>query len=168
MTSPHLASAIDAVYLGGQVGNVALTGDLGNAFSNAIGFGVDLGLRTNSLLDVTAHFQHSSHSGGTDGMSLNDLFLSADVHLLQVNDFDFALAFGPGFYFFNAAAAGNLPSLSHTNFGLNFGALGDVVVSDNFRIGLDGRYHAVFGNIFGNTGGAFWTIMLRAGVLFEI
>jgi len=151
-TSPLFA--IDAVYLGGQVGYVSLTGDPAKNFPNAIGFGADLGLRTNAFVDIVLSFQTSSHSG----LTAYAPFLSADIHLGQLHDFDFIVGAGPGFYFFKTSSG------TDSNFGINVGGAIDAVVDDSIRIGLGSRYHAVFN---GNRGGSYWTVMMRLGYLFQ-
>lgn len=143
------AYAVEGVYLGGAVGAVGLPN------STAIGFRGDLGVRTNALLDVVLHFQASSHAASSN---LYSPFLSADFHVLDVNDIDVALGGGPGFYFFKT------PLNTDTKFGLNFGGLADVKVGEGFRVGVDARYHVVFSS--GVSGDNFWTTMLRVGYLF--
>lgn len=150
------ARAVDGVYVGAQVGNVSFTGNSG--LGSAIGFGGDLGLRANPLLDVVYHLQYSSHSGGLAGVKLWSNTLTADFHVLQVNDFDFAILGGPGFYTFS------FPGTSQTNFGLNFGANGDVVFDESLRVGIGFRYHVVMGDNTSN----YWTLMARAGYLFNL
>lgn len=147
------AFALDGFYLGAQVGHVALTGT--PTFSNAIGFGLDLGVPTGSYLDVVAHIQYSSHSGGP-GLKLFHPTLAAQVHAFRSADFDVSAEAGPGFYFLSAGT-------SETKFGLNFGVNGDVLVEDALRLGVGWRYHSVF-----NTAliGDFWTVMMRVGYQF--
>src|SRR5262245_8897631 len=88
------AMALDGVYLGGQVGFVGLTGDASKVFDNAIGFGADVGFRANPILDLVGSFQHSSHDK-FGGLNLNSAFLSADFHVLNVNDIELTLSGGP-------------------------------------------------------------------------
>ncbi len=149
------ALAVDAFYLGGQIGHVTSPA---NAFSNAIGFGVDLGVRTNPLLDLVFQIQHSSHNGGA-GLSLNSATVAADFHFWEFNDFEFSLGGGPGFYFMSSGT-------SETYFGLHIGSNVDVVVDDHLRVGLGLRYHGVFAGS-GNSNGSYWTAMMRVGYLFS-
>jgi len=149
-TTPALA--VDAFYLGGQVGHVASPVDV---YSNAIGFGIDLGVRTNPLLDLVVQLQKSSHSGGT-GLGVTSGVLSADFHFWEFNDFEFSLGGGPGFYFI-----GDTTTQSH--FGLHVGSNVDVVVDDSVRVGLGLRYHGVFNSAASRT---YWTAMMRIGYLF--
>lgn len=152
------AQAIEGIYLGGQIGNVGLTGDMKTFFNNALGFGVDLGLKTTSPIDVTLSFQTSSHSGIVD-LSIYAPFVSADVHVGQTSDLDFILSLGPGFYTFKAAGA------STTKFGIQGGAACDVLVDEKFKVGLGFRYHGIFGSDAGSTG-SYWTAMARFGYIF--
>jgi len=151
--------AVDGYYVGGHIGHVGLSGRTSTSFSNTIGFGVDFGLRTNSVLDVVAGFTTSSHSGGA-GMNLMSFLITADYKLAEVNDFEFFISGGPGFYFFKTVAT------TDTKFGINFGALGNVMVDENIRIGLAARYHLVFNSAAGVAGDNYYTIMMRFGYVF--
>jgi hypothetical protein len=145
--------AVDGIYIGGQVGLVGLTGAVSTGRDNNIGFGGDLGIRTNSLVDLVFSYQRSTHSG----LTLQSIPISADVHVGNAYDFDFTLGAGPGFYFWDYPGNGG-------KFGLNFGGAVDLVVEDHFKVGVGSRYHAVFG---GNANaGSYYTIMLRVGYLF--
>ena len=148
------ANAVDAFYVGGQVGHVSSPVD---TKSNAIGFGIDLGVRTNPLLDLVFQAQRSSHSGGT-GISLTSTVVSADFHFWEFNDFEFSLGGGPGFYFIGDSAS------TTSNFGLHVGSNVDVVVDDSVRVGLGLRYHGVFNS---GAGRSYWTAMMRIGYLFS-
>jgi opacity protein-like surface antigen len=153
---PSQANAtVEGVYLGGQVGYTALTGF--QPYNNNIGFAGDLGIRTNPILDLGLHYHHSSHSGGINGLQINAASVSADFHVLEVNDFDFSLGLGPAFFFFNTLS-------TESNFGMTFDAAADVEVDDNLRVGLGWRYNTPFGT---NTGANFMSIMMRLGYLFH-
>jgi hypothetical protein len=158
MGAARPAMAVDGVYLGGELGFVGLTDNIGRTNNNGLGFGFNLGLRANPLLDIMAGFQRSTHSGqlaGVGDLTLYSTTLSAAFHFLQVDDFDLSLMGGPGFYFFNTAA-GNA-----TKFGLHGGLAGDVVIEDALRVGIAWKYHGVFGTTTG--GGSYWTVMMRVG-----
>jgi hypothetical protein len=156
-TSPALA--LDGIYLGAQVGDVTLSGNNANLYNSAIGYGLDLGFEESSLIDLVLHGQHSNHSGGTLGdLSVTDATISGYLHIIRTGDIDVSLGLGPGFYFFST------PTLSRTNFGLNFGANGDVCL-DAFRVGIGVNYHAVFGS---TVGANLWTIMMRVGYVFDV
>jgi len=146
------ANAVDAFYLGGQIGHVSSPVD---TFNNAIGFGIDIGVRTNPLLDLVLQTQRSSHAGGA-GISLLSTVVSADFHFWEFNDFEFSLGGGPGFYFINSTT-------TSSNFGLHVGSNVDVVVDDSLRVGLGLRYHGVFNS---GAGRSYWTAMMRVGYLF--
>lgn len=149
--------AVDSIYIGGQVGLVALSGDVATHFNNNIGFGGDLGFRTNSLIDLNLSFQTSSHSG----LNLYALPISADVHVGQLYDLDFTLGAGPGFYFWKPGTA-----TTDTKFGLNFGGAVDLIVADHIKVGMGARYHAIFGGT--QTAGSYATVMMRLGYMFDL
>jgi len=151
--------ALDGIYVGGNIGHVGMSGRTAATFSNTIGFGVDLGLRANPVLDVTAAFQASSHSGGA-GMSLLNFMLTADYKFAEMNDFEFFLTGGPGFYFFKTVAA------TDSKFGLNIGTTGNVMVDENIRVGLNFRYHFIFNSAAGVSGDNYYSVMLRFGYFF--
>jgi len=153
------AFPLEGLYLGGQIGHVALTGKPAPAYNNTIGFAVDLGLRTNALLDILFSSQYSSHTGGTNGISVYAETLGANFHVLEVNDFDISLGAGPGFYFFKYAAK------TDTMFGIHLGTDFDIKAGDHVRVGLGLRYHAVFRKD-SDIGDNLWTIMMRVGYSF--
>lgn len=152
------ARAVEGIYLGAQVGHVSLTGNTGAAFSNALGFGVDLSFEASHLFNVTTRFQYSTHSG-SGGLDLYHPSLSVDFFLARYAEFLVTLGGGPGFYFFNTAAG------NESNFGLNVGLEGDVILNESVRVGLGWRYHGVLG---GTVGDNFFTIMMRIGFQFEL
>lgn len=152
------SQAIDSIYLGAQLGHVGLGGNAGSKFSNAIGFGLDLGIRTNPTLDVIFHLQTSSHSNN-GGLNLYSQFISADWHLFEFNDFDFFATGGPGFYFFKDSVVTN------SNFGLNLGAGVDIIIDEALRLGINGRYHSIFS---ATNGGSYFTFMMKFGYLFNL
>lgn len=150
-----LARAIDGYYVGAQLGHVSgFEGSSAVSYNSAIGIGLDLGLRTNPVLDVVLQLQRSSHGGGA---TLYSQFISADFHFFEFNDIDFTLGAGPGFYFFATSAK------TDTNFGIHLGPNVDVMVDERVKIGVGGRWHSVFS---GNSGGAYWSVMARLGYLF--
>lgn len=152
------AFALDGWYLGGQVGHIGLTSGGSSAYSNTIGFGLDLGVRTNAVLDLNLALQLSSHSGGS-GLTLISQAVSADLRLADVNDFEFFAGGGPGFYFLKPSGVTN------SKFGLNFGLLGNVKIDENIRLGLNWKYHLLFDNQgFGN----YYTITMRFGYFFDL
>ncbi|NBX82068.1 hypothetical protein EBQ90_03150 [bacterium] len=157
--------SIEGLYVGVQGGQVQLLGTTKDFHDNAIGFGVDIGIRTQSYLDVTFQSQMSSHTGytnlaktvkGTD-LKIYSQTLGANVHFGN-SDFDFTLGGGPGAYIINAVN-------SNTYFGLHLAGGADVVVSDQIRLGLQGRYHFLFKQELKDD---YWTIMARIGYQFEV
>lgn len=157
--------AIEGLYLGVQGGQVQLLGSTNDLHDNAIGFGVDIGIRTQSYLDVMFQSQMSSHTGytspakttkGTD-LKIYSQTLGANVHF-GTSDFDFTLGGGPGAYIMNSTT-------SNTYFGLHLAGGADVVVSDQIRLGLQGRYHFLFKQELKDD---YWSIMARIGYQFEV
>ena len=151
------AYALDSIYVGAQVGHVALTGGAG-VYSNSLGFGGEIAFRTNPILDVALRSQYSSHAGGA-GLGLWSNTLSADFLVGNFNDIEFFLGGGPGFYQFAQAAKAS-------RFGLHAEAYGDLAVGKNLKLGLSWRYHGVFDPAAGE--GSYWTIMMRAGFTFPM
>lgn len=151
------AWAIDGIYLGGELGYVNLSGNT-SIYSNALGFDVDLGIKTNPILDINFQFGYSSHSGGA-GLTLYHPTASANLHVYQMNDFDLSLGLGPGFYFFKTGA------ITESDFGLNFGVAGDVVVEEAVHVGIGWQWHKVFGGTIGDN---FWDLTMRVGYFFSI
>jgi hypothetical protein len=145
------ALAVDGIYVGGEVGAVGLSSSFGSS-STAIGFGGDLGVRVNPLIDVVGRVMHSSHTGTT----LTSTTFSADFRLAEVNDFEFAIGAGPGFYFLGG------DGLSVTKFGLNYGGNVDVVVNETVHIGVGARYHHTLSSTTAN----HWMVTMRVGFLF--
>ena len=147
-------SAVDGLYLGAQVGQVGLTGTSQQVHNNAIGFGVDIGFRTLSSVEILFQSQMSSHS---NNLKLYSQTLGANIRL-EIPDFEILLGLGPGFYTFSRG-------VSNTHFGLHWDVAGDVVVSDSLRLGLGFRYHSLFGDIGADD---FWSVMMRFGYLFQV
>lgn len=157
--------AIEGLYLGIQAGQVQLLGNTKELHDNTIGFGVDLGIRTQSYLDVIFQSQVSSHTGytssakttkGTD-LKIYSQTLGANIHF-GTADFDFTFGGGAGAYITKAAT-------SNTYFGLNLSGGADVVVSDQIRLGLQGRYHFLFKQELQDD---YWSVMARIGYQFEL
>lgn len=150
------AYAIDGWYLGGELGYVDLKGR-GSVYSDALGVSAVVGVRANSILDVVARVGYSSHSGA-GGLTLIHPTMSGDFHLFQMNDLDFTVGLGPGIYLFTRGAT------TETNFGLNIGIGGDVVLDESIHLGIGLRWHEIFGGTIGDN---FWSIGMRVGVFFE-
>ena len=148
------AFALEGLYLGAQVGQVGLTGISGR--SNAIGFGVDVGVKTVGLLDLVFHLNYSNHSGG-GGLRILAPQLSALYHVTQTGELDISVEGGPGFYSFSSTA-------TETKFGIQLGINADVILEEHLRAGLGWRYHNPFD---ATLGGSFYTLMMRVGWLFE-
>ena len=157
--------AIDGLYLGVQGGQVQLLGNTKDLHDNAIGFGVDIGIRTQSYLDVMFQSQMSTHTGYTSvakitkatDLKIYSQTLGANIHF-GTSDFDFTLGGGPGVYFINSGT-------SNTYFGLHVAGGADVVVSDQLRLGLQARYHFLFKQELKDD---YWSIMARIGYQFDL
>lgn len=148
------ARALEGLYIGGQVGNVALGSPISRS---SLGFGGDLGFKTTSQVDLVVSLLHASFTGST---SLLAPFLSAELHAGHAYDFDFTIGAGPGFYNFSVGP------FSETKFGLQFGGAVDFVLDDHFRVGLGTRYHVPFGS--STVSSNIWTVTMRAGYLFTM
>ena len=149
------ATGVESIYVGGAIGHVGLTGDASRFFTNGIGFGLDLGIRTNPLLQVDFSSQISPHGGD---LTLFSETFGANFHFYELSDIDLSAGGGPGFYFFKTAGTPN------SYFGINIGGAADVVMAEAFRLGLGFRYHG----LFGNAPGSYWTVMMRFGYSFEV
>lgn len=154
------ARAVDGVYLGGHFGQVVLGGGASTTFRNAVGFGGDVGVRVNPVLDVILRGQVSNHPVQLTGtnLSLAAVTLSPEFRFLEISDFEVSAGIGPGFYFFNSSTSANL-------FGVQGGVNGDVAIN-GLRLGLGWRYHAVLGT--GPREGSYWTLMARVGLVLEV
>lgn len=150
------ASAMERIYVGGMLGQVDLHGNAGQRFSDALGFGGEVGVAANPLMDIILRLSSSSHSGGTNGMSLLVPTISADYGVFDANDFRLSLGGGPGLYIFN-------PGSSVVRFGLHAEAFADVMV-ENIRIGIGYRFHGVFDP--GANEGNLSQILMRVGYTF--
>ena len=137
-------------YAGIQTGFVGLQKNTGSAYGNALGFGVDLGVRTNSVMDVVFSSQYSKHNA----LKLFSETLEANFYMWQMNDLEFSIGAGPGFYILNSG-------VSSTEFGLQGSLALDVVATDALRLGVGYRYHGIFG-----TADDYWTVMMRVGFIF--
>ncbi len=152
--------AVDGFYLGGQLGHIGLSGDVSRTYSNSIGFGADLGVKVNSNLDLMLNTHWSSHSGRGNGNKIFATYLSAEAHLMDVNDVLLSVAAGPGLYFFNTDTG------KESNFGLHIGGIVDVMADENLKVGVGILYHGVFsGNSV--TSGKLWTALVRLSYFFE-
>jgi len=149
-------SAFDGVYVGGQLGQLGLSGNTTAAGhgSGTIGFGIDLGIRTGGFWDLLFQYQYSSHN---NGLKLSNLTIGPELQIGPYNDFYFTLGLSPGFHIFNAAQ-------SETKFGISFSGGSDIWLEDLVRMGLVFRYTSIFGGVIGD---AFWSVMLRFGYVFE-
>jgi hypothetical protein len=151
------AFALEGGYIQGQAGYAGLTGDAASTYNStdAVGLGLDLGLNVNSFVDAVISLSYSNHAG----LSLFAPFITADIHVLQVYDFDVTIGGGPGFY---------LSSVSNQfdeKFGVHGGAAIDVHVTDSVKMGIGGMYHAIFSSDQNISN--FYTVMMRFGVMWK-
>ncbi len=146
--------AINGLNLGVELGHVGLTGKAAT-YGNALGFSAEIGLFASSFWAITSRFGYSSHS---QNFTMMHPSFSADLHFYQIDDFDFSIGVGPGFYFFSRG------NDSKTNFGINFGALAQVCL-DSLQLGIGWRWHNIFDPQIGDN---FWTVAMRVGYLFEL
>lgn len=157
--------AIEGLYFGAQAGQVQLRGETQTFHDNAIGFGIDIGIRTQSYLDVMFQSQLSTHDGYTsaskttksNSLKIYSQTLAANVHFGNT-DFDFTLGGGPGAYIMSAQQ-------TNTYFGLHLDGGSDIIISDQFRVGLQGRYHFLFKQELRDD---YWSIMARIGYQLDI
>lgn len=153
---PATAFPLESIYVGVQAGQVFLSPRVTPTFNDALGFGGELGFRTNPMLLVSLRSQISSHSGGA-GTSLWANTLTADVLVGNVYDIEIFAGAGPGFYSFSSNGT--------ARFGLVAEVFGDLMVSDVLRLGLATRYNAIFNTATDEAG--FWSIMMRVGFSFN-
>lgn len=143
---PGWAGAVEALYLGGQFGYGAYTA----SSSGALGFGGEIAVRTNPVLDLAFRSQFATHGGV--GVWANTI--AADLLVGQFNDFEVFIGGGPGIYSFGGNA----------RFGLRGDLYSDLVVSDTLRLGLGWHFHGIFSPAVGES--SFWTVMARIGFSF--
>lgn len=151
-----LTYAVDGYYLGLSAGHTAITGKSSGGRSNGLGLNLEASIRANPILDVALNVHYSPHGGG---LTLWGEYISANIHILEANDFDITVGAGPGFYTFKTAD-------SETLFGLHGGAAADLMLGDHIRLGLGARFHGVFSGK--DTGDNFGTIMARIGYFFPV
>ena len=149
------ALAIEAWIAGGQLGASGVqTGTGLPSFGGGIGFGVDLGLKNNPAVDVTLSIQRAADSGG---VGLTSGLVTADLHILEYNDFEISFGAGPGLYMFGQTSG------TQTNFGLQLGPNVDVIIHESIRIGIAAREHFLFTTA--GVGG-LWGFTMRVAYLF--
>ncbi len=154
---PAQALPLESIYVGGQLGFVGLTQQAPASTMNALGFGIDVGFRVNPVLDVSLRSGLSSHAGPTT-IGLWSNTVSADFMVGHFNDIQLFLGGGPGFYQFAAAT-------TETKFGLHANAIADLVLGENLRLGLGGRFHGIFDPSVATP--SYWTMMMRVGFSFN-
>ena len=156
------AAAVEGFFIGGKIGYVAPSSKAPATVDGALGFGVDLGTRVNSFVDLSYSGQYSSHKSGGSDLDIFANTLNVDFRLIDVNDFVITLGGGPGLYVFKAKSV--LGNASNTNFGLQGGAGAAIWVEEHLRIGVDFRYHGIFGTVKPVDG--YFTVMAGIGYLF--
>lgn len=145
------ATGVESLYLGGRAGYTGLTSTLRQTHQSNLGFGVDLGFRTNPFLDLLLQFHQSRHE---PGLQISTFFMSADLNLIRYDNIDFFLSIGPGIYFFT------LNGTKDTKFGIHGGFGLDYWIGESLRIGIVARWHGVLSPTAADN---FWTTMARLG-----
>ena len=150
--------ASDQFFIGGEVGHVGVRDN--QPISNAIGYGVDIGVPANSYLDLMFRVHYSFHDGVTGlGTKLVQASVAAVGNLVDYGDFRVSVEGGPGFYFFDTGVG------KEEKFGVHAGLNGDVILQDRFLLGLSGRLHWILDqNLVAFNQVA---VMMRAGFLLE-
>ena len=134
--------------LGGHVGALGLTGE--GASASTIAYGV------NALInpfDIAA-FQLDATFGRIGGGQYFSTSPAIVIFLANYSEFRMGFLGGPGFY--------KIPGLS-TKFGLHIGVMGEFNLSEHIFVGMESRYHPVFGDGAPNV----WNVFVTAGFRFE-
>lgn len=150
---------ISKMYIGLRAGEVAMTGNAMSNYKNSIGYGVDIGFKGIARdVDLNLQSQVSPHSGPGD-LKLQAHSVSFEFHPLDLTDLDVTLGIAPGLYFYKRDTG------TQTRFGLNLGAVADLLVRDRVHLGFASRYHLLSES---PVSGNFWTFMARVGYEFPI
>ncbi len=147
---------MDGLYAGVRGGHVGLIDTAKTAYGDAIGYGMDFGIRPQPFLDLLCQFTQSIHPSG---LRMTSAFVSADVRMIETGDVDFILSLGPGFYMSNRTGSSN------TKFGIHGGFGGDIWIENVVRLGMEVRWHGVFSRDIADN---YWTVMVRSGYLFNL
>lgn len=144
-------SQAQTLTLGIQVGGVGGLPQKSGKDASGIGWGGNLNLNSLGWAAFNADFfTVSSDAGTTFALSPGFAF-----YPVNVDGFLFGGLLGIGFYKVPGASA---------SFGVNYGLLGDFLVTKRFSIGMAARQH-----ILTNSGAAdsLWSVMMSVGYKFE-
>ena len=134
--------------IGGEVGSVSA---VEGKSDTKIGFG---GFVQGSALDILS-LQVDYFSSRLNDITVQGLSPSLMWHLVNFDELKLGLLAGPGFY-----KEGN----DSWRFGLQGGAFGEVSVIPHVPIGLQVRYHSVFGG----ENNDLWSVFMTIGYRFSL
>ena len=140
------AASAQSVGLGLHGGGLGITG----AANGGIGYGAHLIAQPFSL----AGFKIDATFADLDG---GNFFSTSPSFILYPVDF-IELKMG----ILGGATLVKYGSDADLEFGLNVGALGELGITDNFRVGMEAKYHSVFETE------DFWTVMVTSTYHFEL
>lgn len=132
------------MHVGGHVGAI------GSEAESKIGFGLQFGVNPDGvaafLVDATfAPFENGTYFSSSP---------SIVVYPVAQQEFSLGILGGAGFY--------KIP-LSDVRFGLNFGVTGDFLLTNAISVGMEARYHPIFG-----TPDDIWSVFLTLKYHFEM
>jgi opacity protein-like surface antigen len=169
--------------LGVQAGEVGLSSDVGNIYSNALGMGAFFDYAASDFLEFELSWINSHHTG-TNPLNASTLNLQQNAYALalqyNIDTYDIFTPYIKGGAEFvthtqDIVGANNQTgSYSTTGFGLDAAAGCKVNFTQNLMAGLDLTYHSIFtasvtptGNFNAvNTIESYFTVMLRFGFTF--
>lgn len=124
-------------------------GAIGSTAQSAIGYGVNFGVNPDGI----AAFQLDATFANFD----NGLYFSSSpaivVYPVYHEEFLLGIMGGAGFYKF--------PDVN-VRFGVNFGVTGDFTLTPQMSVGMEGRFHPIFG-----TPDDVWSVFLTLKYKFE-
>ena len=147
------------VYIGGRAGHVSMTESAKGNYGDAVGYGLDFGLKDLFRnIDAYYNWQLSPH-GGPGNLSVQAHSFAFEFHPLDLVDMDVTLGIGPGFYLFKRETG------TEGRFGLGVGASAALILKEHLILGILSKYHLIKESpISGN----FWTFMAKIGYAFSV
>jgi len=139
-------ASAQSVGFGVHGGGVGITGTA----NGGIGYGAHLIAQPFSLAGFKVDATFADLDGGSF-FSTSPSFILFPVDFLE-------LKMG----FLGGATLVKFGTGADLEFGLNFGALGELGITDNFRVGMEAKYHSVFETE------DFWTVFLTTTYHFEL
>lgn len=161
--------------LGLEAGHVALGGDVGSMYGNAVGGGIFFRYAASDFLEFEINLMGSRHSQNSLSLKQNSLGLAV---LYNIDQFDIFVPYVKGGAEFvghtqDLPSPVNPASYESNGFGLIIGAGAQVLLGANFMTGLDLTYHSIFDTTVTPTGGTatkaiqpYTTVMLQVGFRF--